>query len=56
MDHLNNKRPANLERAQKEAHVKTQSTDWVINNRYAIKAYNDFIAEHGCFSDKYRLF
>jgi len=29
---------------------------WVEENRAAIKSYNEFVEEHGCFGDEFREF
>jgi len=34
-------------------HARTQ---WVEQNRNAIKSYNEFVEENGCFGDEYRIF
>ncbi|WP_426357318.1 type II toxin-antitoxin system CcdA family antitoxin [Pseudocolwellia sp. HL-MZ19] len=41
--------------SQSEASKQTiEAKEWVTENKKAIKSYNDFIAEHGCFSAEYR--
>jgi antitoxin CcdA len=47
---------ATLERALKEQLAKAEAEKWKKENKNAIKAYNEFIEEHGCFSDEYRNF
>lgn len=53
---LNINLSATLEQALKEKLAQNESDKWVEENKNAIKAYNDFIDEHGCFSDEYREF
>ena len=45
-----------LEAALKQVLAKHQERQWKIENRTAVKAYNDFVEEHRCFSDDYRNF
>lgn len=47
---------ATLEQALKEKLAKTKAEKWADENKNAIKAYNDFVDEHGCFGDEYREF
>jgi len=47
---------ATLEQALIEKLVKTKSDRWADENRNAIRAYNDFVEERGCFSDGFREF
>jgi len=47
---------ATLEQALIEKLAKTKSDRWADENRNAIRAYNDFVEEHGCFSDGFREF
>lgn len=53
---LNINLSASLEDAlsqQLKEHVQMQ---WELQNRNAIKSYNEFVEAHGCFSDDYRCF
>ncbi|XPF94777.1 type II toxin-antitoxin system CcdA family antitoxin [Colwellia sp. RE-S-Sl-9] len=43
-----------LERALQNKLKTIEAKKWITENKKAIKSYNDFIAEHGCFSDEYR--
>ena len=45
-----------LEQALKDKLKTIESKKWVVENKKAIKAYNDFVDENGCFSDEYREF
>ena len=47
---------ATLEQALKEKLAKVEAKKWLEENKNAINAYNDFVEEHGCFSDEYRTF
>tara|TARA_R110002072_G_C7754362_1_gene517773 strand:+ start:166 stop:411 length:246 start_codon:yes stop_codon:yes gene_type:complete len=47
---------ATLELALKEQLAKFEAVKWKKDNKNAIKAYNEFIEEHGCFSDEFRSF
>ena len=47
---------ATLEQALKDKLAKTKAGKWADENKNAIKAYNDFVDEHGCFGDEYREF
>jgi antitoxin CcdA len=53
---LNINLSATLERALKEELAKHEATQWVEENRAAIKSYNEFVEEHGCFGDEFRSF
>ena len=48
--------PSTLEAALKQALAEQPAKQWIVKNRPAIKAYNDFVEENGCFSDDYRNF
>ena len=53
---LNINLSASLEDAlsqQLKEHVQMQ---WELQNRNAIKSYNEFVETQGCFSDDYRFF
>ncbi len=47
---------ATLEQALSEKLAKTESDKWAEENKNAIKAYNKFVEENGCFGDEYREF
>jgi antitoxin CcdA len=47
---------ATLEQALKEKLATTEAKNWVNKNKNAIKAYNEFIEENGCFGDEFRSF
>jgi antitoxin CcdA len=47
---------ATLEQALKEQLVAFEAKKWLEENKNAIKAYNDFVDEQGCFGDEYRTF
>lgn len=47
---------ATLEQALKAKLAETQAEKWKAENRNAIQAYNEFVEEHGCFSDDFREF
>lgn len=53
---LNINLSATLERALKEELSKREAQKWVEENRAAIKAYNDFVEQNGCFGDEFREF
>ena len=53
---LNINLSATLERALKEELSKRQSEQWAEENRAAIKSYNDFVEQYGCFGDEFREF
>src|SRR5690554_869653 len=53
---LNINLSATLERALKEELSKRETEQWVEENRAAIKSYNDFVGQHGCFGDEFREF
>jgi antitoxin CcdA len=47
---------ATLEQALTERLARTKSEKWASENKNAIRAYNDFVEENGCFSDEFREF
>lgn len=53
---LNINLSATLEKALKRELSKSESEKWQKANKMAIKAYNNFIEENGCFGDEYRTF
>lgn len=53
---LNVNLSATLEQALKENLARAGADEWATENRNAIKAYNEFVEEHGSFGDEYREF
>ena len=53
---LNINLSATLEQALKAKLAETEAEKWRRNNKNAIQAYNEFVEEHGCFSDEFREF
>ena len=53
---LNINLSATLEQALKAKLAETEAENWKLENRNAIKSYNNFVEEHGCFSDEFREF
>ena len=53
---LNINLSATLERALQEELAKRAAEQWVEENRSAIKIYNEFVEQHGCFGDEFREF
>jgi antitoxin CcdA len=47
---------ATLEKALVVELKAAEAEQWKKKNRSAIQAYNEFVAEHGCFGDEYREF
>ena len=47
---------ATLEEALTELLAKTKREKWAEENKNAIKAYNAFVEENGCFGDEFREF
>lgn len=47
---------ATLEQALKEKLAANEAKNWAEENKNAIKAYNDFVEENGCFGDEFRSF
>ncbi|MCP5161216.1 MAG: type II toxin-antitoxin system CcdA family antitoxin [Hahellaceae bacterium] len=47
---------ATLEKALITELKKAEAERWAKENKKAIKKYNDFIEEHGCFGDEFRSF
>jgi len=47
---------ATLEQALKAILAQHRAEKWADDNKNAIRAYNDFVDEHGCFGDEYRTF
>jgi len=53
---LNINLSATLERALREELAKREAARWVEENRSAIRSYNEFVEQHGCFGDEFREF
>ncbi len=53
---LNINLSATLEQALKAKLAETEAEKWKRQNKNAIQAYNEFVEEHGCFSDEFREF
>ncbi|MBF0263791.1 MAG: type II toxin-antitoxin system CcdA family antitoxin [Gammaproteobacteria bacterium] len=53
---LNINLSATLEKALTSMLSEAEGNKWQEENKKAIKAYNDFVDEHGCFGDEYREF
>ncbi|WP_419811478.1 type II toxin-antitoxin system CcdA family antitoxin [Bacterioplanoides sp.] len=53
---LNINLSATLEHALKEKLADNEAKNWAEENKNAIKAYNDFVEENGCFGDEFRSF
>ena len=53
---LNINLSATLEQALKAKLAETEIEKWKCENKNAIKTYNEFVEEHGCFSDEFRTF
>ena len=47
---------ATLEQTLNSKLAQIEEIKWAKNNKRAIKTYNKFVEEHGCFSDDYREF
>ena len=47
---------ATLEQALKAKLAQASAEEWASENRKAIRAYNDFVEEHGCFGEEYKEF
>ena len=53
---LNINLSATLESSLKQILAEKKAEQWKLENRSAIRAYNNFVEESGCFSDDYRSF
>jgi len=53
---LNINLSAALEKILSKHLLKHARTQWVEQNRNAIRSYNQFVEENGCFADEYRIF
>jgi antitoxin CcdA len=47
---------ATLEQALQIKLAKFNANKWASENRQAIRSYNDFVEEHGCFGEEYKGF
>ena len=47
---------ATLEHALEGQLAEAEAKKWATENKAAIRAYNDFVEENGCFGDEYREF
>ena len=47
---------ATLEQALENQLAEAEVKRWAAENKAAIRAYNDFVEENGCFSDEFREF
>ncbi len=47
---------ATLEQALTDKLAKVESEKWAEENKNAIRAYNDFVDENGCFGEEFREF
>lgn len=53
---LNINLSATLEEALTQRLAEDEAARWVRENEAAIKTYNRFVEEHGCFGDEFRTF
>ena len=47
---------ATLEQALQARLAKLSAEKWATENRQAIRSYNNFLEEHGCFGEEYKEF
>ena len=47
---------ATLEQALTDVLAKSKADKWAEDNKNAIRAYNEFVEENGCFGDEFREF
>jgi antitoxin CcdA len=47
---------AEFEHALESKLAQAEAKKWATENKAAIKAYNQFVEEHGCFGDEHRTF
>ncbi len=47
---------ATLEQALTAKIAANEAANWAKSNQRAIKSYNGFVEEHGCFGDEFREF
>lgn len=45
-----------LEKALSEELAKREAQKWKDEHKGGVKAYNEFVEDHGCFSDEFRVF
>ena len=53
---LNINLSATLEQALQAKLAQANAEKWATENRQAIRTYNDFVEEHGCFGEEYKGF
>ncbi|PAV27071.1 antitoxin CcdA [Tamilnaduibacter salinus] len=53
---LNINLSATFEKALERELAKREAERWADENRPAIRRYNEFVEQHGCFSDEFRDF
>ena len=53
---LNINLSATLEQALRKELEQAEAKQWSQENKTAIKAYNNFVEENGCFGDEFREF
>ena len=53
---LNVNLSATLEQALRHELAQAEASKWAEDNKAAIKAYNTFVQENGCFGDEFRAF
>ncbi len=53
---LNINLSATLEQALKRELAQAEAAKWAKTNKAAIRAYNSFVEENGCFGDEFRGF
>lgn len=53
---LNINLSATLEQALRTKLAEKETAKWAKKNKRAIQAYNNFVDEHGCFSEEHRQF
>ena len=47
---------ATLEQALEDRLSQAAAEEWTSRNKAAVRAYNTFVDEHGCFGDEHREF
>jgi antitoxin CcdA len=47
---------ATLEQALQQKLAAARAENWAVENKNAIRAYNDLVDEQGCFGEEYRTF
>ena len=47
---------ATLEQALESRLAEAEAKKWAAENKAAIRTYNDFVEENGCFGDEFREF